>query len=150
MKIKFYKLKEPYGCFSNFSRHAITLDGRIWATTEHYFQAQKYIGTFRYDQIANSESPRIAADLGRDRAVLLRADWEQVKDEVMLKCVREKVLQHPEIKKLLMSTSDAEIIEDSPIDWYWGCGKDGTGKNMLGKILMTIRDELRSTETSTM
>jgi ribA/ribD-fused uncharacterized protein len=150
MSIKFYKTKEPYGCFSNFSPHAITLDDRIWATTEHYFQAQKYTGTSRYDLIANSESPRIAANLGRDRSIPLRPDWEQVKDEVMLKCVREKVKQHPEIMRILMSTDDAEIIEDSPIDYYWGCGKDGTGKNMLGKILMIIRDELRGTETSTM
>lgn len=148
MKIKFYKPKDPYGCFSNFSRHPITLDGRTWATTEHYFQAQKYIGTPRYDQIANAPTPRIAADLGRDRGLPLRADWEQVKDEVMLKCVREKVLQHLYIKELLLSTGDAEIIEDSPIDWYWGCGKDGTGRNQLGKTFMIIRDELLRTEGS--
>jgi len=146
MQIKFYKTKETYGCFSNFSRHAISLDGRIWPTTEHYFQAQKFVGTPRYDQIANAATPRIAADLGRDRGLLLRADWEQVKDEVMLKCVREKVLQHVEIKKLLLSTGDAEIIEDSPIDSYWGCGKDGLGRNQLGKTLMVIRDELSDTE----
>lgn len=54
MKIKFYKPKDPYGCFSNFSRHPILLDGRTWATTEHYFQAQKYISAPRYDQIANA------------------------------------------------------------------------------------------------
>lgn len=146
MQIKFYKLKEPYGCFSNFSRHAILLDGRTWPTTEHYFQAQKYIGTPRYDQIANAATPRIAADLGRDRGIPKRADWEQVKDEVMLKCVREKVLQHLYIKELLLSTGDAEIIEDSPIDWYWGCGKDGTGRNQLGKTLMQVRSELPKIE----
>ena len=144
MSIKFYKIKEPYGCFSNFSRHAISLDGRIWATTEHYFQAQKFIGTPRYDQIANAESPRIAADLGRDRGLPMRVDWEQVKDEVMLKCVREKVLQHPQVIDILIGTGVAEIIEDSPIDWYWGCGKDGTGRNQLGKTLMAVRDELKS------
>ena len=148
MAIKFYRIKETYGCFSNFSRHAISLDGRMWPTTEHYFQAQKYIGTPRYDQIANAESPRIAADLGRDRGLPLRADWEQVKDDSMRKCVREKVLQHPQIKDLLMNTGEEEIVEDSPIDWYWGCGKDGTGKNMLGKILMEVREELKNQKTS--
>ena len=148
MSIKFYKVKETYGCFSNFSRHAITLDGRTWATTEHYFQAQKFFGTPRYDQIANAETPRIAADLGRDRGYPLRLDWEKVKDDVMRKCVREKVLQHQHIKDLLLSTGDQEIIEDSPIDWYWGCGSDGAGKNMLGKILMEIRAELRNTITT--
>jgi hypothetical protein len=88
-------------------------------------------------------SPRVAADLGRDRSIPLRSDWEQVKDTVMKKCVLEKINQHPETKALLMGTGDAEIIEDSPTDYYWGCGKNGTGKNMLGRILMEIRDELR-------
>jgi ribA/ribD-fused uncharacterized protein len=150
MEIKFYKTKEPYGCFSNFSRHAIKLDDRTWATTEHYFQAQKYVDTPRYDQIATAETPRIAADLGRDRSLPIRPDWEQIKDEVMLRCVRAKVMQHPQIMQLLLSTGDAEIIEDSPIDWYWGCGKDGIGKNMLGKILVIIRDELKGIQVSIM
>jgi ribA/ribD-fused uncharacterized protein len=150
MEIKFYKTKEPYGCFSNFSRHAIKLEDRTWATTEHYFQAQKYLGTSRYDQIATAETPRIAADLGRDRSLPIRSDWEQVKDDVMLRCVRAKVTQHSQIMQLLLSTGDAEIIEDSPIDWYWGCGKDGTGKNMLGKILVIVRDELKGIQVSIM
>jgi len=142
LSIKFYKLKDPYGCFSNFSRHPITLDNRIWPTTEHYFQAQKYLGQYRFFIIANAATPRIAADLGRDRAIPLREDWEQVKISVMKACVLAKVQQYPMIKDLLLSTGDEEIIEDSPIDYYWGCGADGTGKNMLGKILMEIRSEL--------
>jgi predicted NAD-dependent protein-ADP-ribosyltransferase YbiA (DUF1768 family) len=42
-----------------------------------------------------------------------------------------------------LATGDEEIIENSPIDSYWGCGADGQGKNMLGKILMETRDILR-------
>jgi predicted NAD-dependent protein-ADP-ribosyltransferase YbiA (DUF1768 family) len=45
---------------------------------------------------------------------------------------------------LLLSTGNATLIEDSPMDFYWGCGSDGTGKNMLGKILMEYRDILNS------
>ena len=148
MSIKFYRTKETYGCFSNFSRHAIKLDGILWPTTEHYFQAQKYVGTDRYLQIARAPTPRLAADLGRDRALPLRVDWETVKDSIMKKCVMEKVLQHPEIMTKLLDTGEEEIIEDSPIDYYWGCGANGTGKNMLGKILMDIRGELRARKVS--
>jgi N-glycosidase YbiA len=148
LSIKFFKTKETYGCFSNFSRHAIYLDERQWATTEHYYQAQKFIGAIHYDHIAKAETPRIAADLGRNTGFPIRADWEQVKVEIMKKCVRAKVLQHPQIKKLLLETGDEELIENSPYDSFWGCGKDGSGYNMLGKILMEIRTELRMSITS--
>jgi ribA/ribD-fused uncharacterized protein len=144
MSIKFYKLKDPFGCFSNFSRHPILLKGILWATNEHYFQAHKQIGTERYLQIAYAASPRIAADMGRDRTYPLRSDWEQVKDSIMKEAVVAKVQQHPEVLKKLMETGDEEIIEDSPIDYYWGCGADGTGKNVLGKILMEVREELKT------
>lgn len=143
MPIKFYYTKKPFGFFSNFSRYSIILDGREWPTTEHYFQAQKYINTPRYEDIANAPTPRIAADLGRVRSIPIRPDWEEIKNEIMKKCVLEKVNTYKEIKNALISTGDQEIIEDSPIDYYWGCGKDGTGKNMLGKILMEIRKELK-------
>jgi len=69
-------------------------------------------------------------------------DWEEVKDGIMLDALRLKFTQHSELKELLLSTGDEEIIEDSPIDSYWGCGSDGEGKNMLGKLLMKLRSEL--------
>lgn len=143
MAIKFFKTKEPYGGFSNFSRHPIWLDGQQWATTEHYFQAQKYINTPRYLEILKAETPRMAADLGRDRSVPLRQDWESVKDDVMRKCVLKKFQVYADLRKLLLETGDEEIIEDSPYDSYWGRGPDGTGKNMLGKILVETREYLK-------
>jgi ribA/ribD-fused uncharacterized protein len=144
MAIKFYKTKEPYGCFANFSRHGIELDGFYWPTTEHYFQAQKFAGTEYFHQVRLAETPRIAADLGRNRSFPLRKDWEQVKDDVMRKAVLKKIESFEEIRSLLISTGDEEIIEDSPIDYYWGCGSNGTGKNMLGKILMEVREKVKS------
>jgi hypothetical protein len=41
-----------------------------------------------------------------------------------------------------MQTGHEELIEDSPIDFGWGCGADGSGQNKLGQILMRIRREL--------
>jgi len=147
MPIKFYKTREPYGCFANFSRHGIELDGLFWPTTEHYFQAQKFVGTEFYEKVRTAETPRIAADFGRRRDFPLRKDWEQVKDDVMRVAVLKKVESHDEIKQILLSTGDEEIIEDSPVDYYWGCGAKGTGKNMLGKILMEVREKIRSGES---
>jgi hypothetical protein len=74
----------------------------------------------------------------------LRAEWEQIKDEVMCRAVRKKFETHPQLRELLLATGDVEITENAPGDYYWGCGKDGSGQNKLGQILMHVRDELRA------
>jgi ribA/ribD-fused uncharacterized protein len=145
MTIYFYTAREePYGSFSNFSRHGIDLDGARWPTVEHYFQAQKFAGTSYANKIRIAFTPKQAADLGRSRQHPLRPDWEQVKDEIMLKAVRRKFELHTQLRKLLLATSSEELIENSPSDYYWGCGSDGSGQNKLGQILMRVRMELSS------
>jgi len=84
--------------------------------------------------------------MGRDRKRPLRPDWEQVKDDIMRKAVLKKFETHSDIREILLSTNDEEIVENAPQDYYWGCGKDGSGKNMLGKILVEVRDILRDAE----
>lgn len=140
--------EQPYGCFSNFSRHGVDLDGAWWPTTEHYFQAQKFAGTSYADRIREVSSPKQAADMGRSRKMPLRADWEQMKDEVMLKAVQRKFELHPEIRKVLLSTGEEELVENAPGDYYWGCGADGSGRNQLGKTLMQVRATLRQSVDS--
>ncbi|MUH01381.1 DUF1768 domain-containing protein [Scytonema sp. UIC 10036] len=146
MTIYFYNTREKYGCFSNFSDHGFELDGLYWYTSEHYFQAQKFVGTPHVEQIRLVKTPKDAARMGRDRNRPLRPDWEQVKDGIMKKAVLRKFQTHADIKEILLSTGDAELVENSPIDYYWGCGADGSGKNMLGKILMEVREILRDSE----
>lgn len=140
MTIYFYVEREvPYGCFSNFSRHGFELDGVWWPTSEHYFQAQKFFGTEHVDMVRLARSPKLAADMGRDRRRPLRSDWEQVKDDCMRRAVRQKFVAHADIRSVLFSTEDEMIVENAPSDFYWGCGKDGSGKNMLGQILVEVR-----------
>jgi ribA/ribD-fused uncharacterized protein len=146
MAIYFYSTKDAYGAFSNFSAHSIEMDGLRWPTTEHYFQAQKFEDAAYRERIRMANSPMIAAKLGRSRKVPLRSDWEQVKDEVMYRAVLKKFQTHPQIRELLLSTGDAEIVEKTTNDYYWGCGTNGTGQNMLGKILMRVREELRQAQ----
>jgi N-glycosidase YbiA len=148
-KILFYRANEiPYGVFSNFdTKHPITLKGLVWLTTEHYFQAQKFPGTQYEEQIRLAPKPRIAADMGRDREHPLRQDWETVKDDVMRDAIRAKFTQHADAREILMTTGDAELVEHTTNDSYWADGGDGSGKNMLGKILMEIRKELTDAET---
>ena len=141
--ILFYKTNEPYGCFANFSRHGITLGDKFWPTTEHYFQAQKFAGTGHEEIVHQAKTPGDAARLGRDRARPLRADWEAVKDDAMRRAVRANFEQHEEIRQILLGTGDAELVENTTDDHYWGIGTRGDGKNMLGIILMEVRAELK-------
>ncbi|TVP65239.1 MAG: NADAR family protein [Nodularia sp. (in: Bacteria)] len=143
MTIYFYSPREQYGCFSNFSPHGFELDNLYWYTSEHYFQAQKFVGTFHVEQIRLVKTPNDAAKMGRESSRPLRQDWEKVKDDVMRKAVMRKFATHQYIREILLATDNKEIVENSPIDYYWGCGSDGSGKNRLGIILMEVREILR-------
>ncbi len=145
MTIYFYQVEQPYGDFSNFSPHPITLDGHLWPTVEHYYQAQKFVGTrddFLVAKIRQLPSPMLAAQTGRNPQYQRRLDWEQVKRNIMLQAVRCKFNTHPQLAQMLLQTGTAELVENSPIDTYWGCGPNGTGCNYLGQILMQVRGEL--------
>jgi N-glycosidase YbiA len=144
MAIYFYSTREkPYGCFSNFSAHSFTRDGVRWPTSEHYFQAQKFDGTPYAEEIRRARTPKEAARLGRDRSQRLRHDWEEVKDDAMRRAVLRKFETHADIREVLLGTGDELIIENAPNDYYWGCGADGSGENVLGQILMEVRETLR-------
>ncbi|MGB0932202.1 MAG: NADAR family protein [Chitinophagales bacterium] len=141
--IKFYSTADEYGDFSNFALFPIKLKGKMWATSEHYFQAQKFKGMPHEAKIRKAAKPMLAAQMGRSRKVKLRLDWEKVKDSVMLDAVRAKFTQYEELKDLLISTGAAKIVEHTANDSYWGDGGDGKGKNRLGQILMLVRKELK-------
>jgi len=144
MPIYFYSDREPpYGAFSNFAAYGFELDGRYYATSEHYFQSKKFVGTPDEEAVRLAPAPKIAADWGRERTRPLRSDWNDVKDDVMRQALRAKFARHAPLRDLLLSTGDEEIVENASGDFYWGCGKDGTGKNRLGALLMELRADLR-------
>ena len=142
-RIQFYRQGDAWGEFSNFSGHPIELDGQRWRTTEHYFQAQKFAGTPHAEEIRRARTPGVAARMGRERKRPLRPDWESVKVDVMTRAVRAKFSQYDDLRALLLGTGEAPLVEHTDRDRYWGDGGDGSGKNMLGVVLMRIRDELR-------
>jgi ribA/ribD-fused uncharacterized protein len=144
MTIRFYSTIAEYGQFSNFAPFPFELDGQEWPTSEHYFQAQKFeIAEYR-ERIRTAASPMLSARLGRSRKVPIRTDWEAVKLDVMRRAVRQKFRSHPALAALLLSTGDEPLIEAAPRDYFWGAGAKGTGQNWLGKILMELREELRT------
>lgn len=142
--IHFYHVSGEYGCFSNFSPHPIVLKEKTWPTSEHYFQAQKFSGAPDEEEVRQAKSPMVAARMGRSRQRPLRPDWESVKDQIMHEAVLAKFTQHEDLREILLGTGESHVVEHTENDRYWGDGGDGRGKNMLGQILMRIREELRS------
>jgi ribA/ribD-fused uncharacterized protein len=102
----------PHGCFSNFARYGFELNGAWWPTCEQFYQAQKYVTTRHATVIRLADSPRRAADLGRDPSKPLRWDWEQVKVDVIRRAVKVKFDTTPTSAKS-SATCDQDIVEDS-------------------------------------
>ncbi|MCP4294633.1 MAG: NADAR family protein [Proteobacteria bacterium] len=140
--IYFFTRDDKYYQLSNFAGFGFELNGYRWRTMEHYFQAMKFEGSEQFDRILNSGSPKQAKALGQSRAFPIRGDWDEVKEEIMLRGLREK-FNDSELRDLLLSTGKKILVENSPYDKYWGIGPNGKGKNRLGVLLMALRDELR-------
>lgn len=150
MTIYFYKSWQPYGCFTNFSSHGITIERIHWPAAEHYYQAQKFLGTkdrYIIHAIHNAKTPEESAALGRCPDHKVRPDWESVKINIMRTVVLEKFNTHKDIREILLSTGKEILVENSPTDYFWGCGASKSPQNNLGKILMDIRSKLLKTST---
>ncbi|KAH9932375.1 uncharacterized protein B0H18DRAFT_1137707 [Fomitopsis serialis] len=144
--IRFYHRDEPYYEFTNFAPYAIHWDGRMYPTTEHLFQAHKFM-PHRPDlaeRIRCLPSSRAALQEAGNLRPLQRTDWFEVNVRVMDDVLEAKVSQHFSLRDMLLQTGTSELVEDSPVDSFWGCGQDGLGRNELGKALMRLRDKLRA------
>lgn len=121
------------------------MDGGTWKSAEHYFQAQKFIGTPYFEHIRDKvATPREAFQLSREHHVLKwqRGDWEEVKLLIMHKALLAKFIAHERLRALLLSTGDRKLVEHTYNDRYWGDGGDGSGYNHLGRLLMEIRKHI--------
>ncbi len=78
--IKFYRVSDEFGEFSNFALHTIKLKGKVWPTSEHYFQAMKFDSQKDQNDIRRAKSPMEAAKNGRDRKRKRKRNWETIKD----------------------------------------------------------------------
>jgi ribA/ribD-fused uncharacterized protein len=142
--IHFFQPNRRFGWLANYSAHAINLDGEVWPTVEHYYQASKFRSELIRHEIQANVSPAAAKDAARRHAADRRGDWESIKDAVMSRAVRAKFAQHGDLRARLLDLGESLIVEDSDQDDYWGIGRDGTGQNRMGKILMSLRAELRA------
>lgn len=157
----------PYGILSNYALTRVTYQNLVYPTTEHLYQALKFLphnpgwaehvrlargpntakflgGTGRGPTRGVPESARVLFRNTPPEYRQIRGDWEQIKDSVMLEIITLKVLQHPlRVGALLQGTGDLPIREVAPWDEYWGTGRDGNGRNQLGKTWMQVRQQFR-------
>lgn len=145
-RILFYDKNEPYYGFTNFSAHPVVYKGKRYPTSEHLFQSFKFHG--HRPNLAEhirtcSERPSVAFSEARRFQPEVRRDWKQVNIEKMEEALWHKFTQHRDLQAELLATGDAELIEDSDKDAFWGCGADRRGRNELGKALERLRSRLR-------
>ena len=131
-----------YEFLSNFYPSEVNYEGMTYCTVEHAFQAAKTVDGRVRTWIQIQKTPGKAKKQGR--SLLLRPDWEKVKYDIMKELVTQKFTRHQKLGEQLLSTGDKYLEETNHWgDTYWGVCR-GKGTNHLGKILMEVRDELRT------
>lgn len=145
------EFKGQYRFLSNFYLAEVEFEGATYPSVEHAYQAAKTIDPVKRRSVLTTTDKRTgqlrqttpgeAKDKGY--ALDLREGWDAIKVSVMIDIVRSKFSREP-LRQWLLNTGDQELIEGNWWgDQYWGVCK-GEGQNMLGKILMKIREELRN------
>lgn len=134
------EFKDKFSFLSNFYVAPVTYNELTFQSNEAAFQAQKTLNEGQRRKFTKLAPNKAKA---KGRSVILREDWEEVKDQIMYEICLAKFSQNSDLKKKLLDTGDEELIEGNTWhDTYWGV-YNRKGKNKLGKILMRIREELK-------
>lgn len=133
-----------YRFLSNFWYVDVLWDGITFPTVEHAYQASKCVNEMDRQHILKLNSPGKAKRAGQ--SVKCRSDWEKVKIDIMHEILLVK-FNNLTMRYQLLATGDEYLQEGNTWDdTYWGRVKVGgkwVGENMLGKLLMEVREELR-------
>lgn len=133
---------------SSYSKLGFELDGAEWPSAEHYYQGMKFEQVELRESIRATDHPEKAHKLARANKRLVRKDWPQIREVMMTRAMYIKCRTHKTVADTLLATGDQQIIESSQYDYYWGCGRDGRGRNTFGKVLMAVRDKLKQEQVS--
>ena len=153
-EIRFYRASEkPYGAFSNLYRREVFFEGEGFPTSEHAYQAGKARKREVRDWLMNAPSPALLAMAAHGLYYWdVAPGWSRMKFDRMRNVLRAKFSQHDDLRELLLSTDDARLIEsattDNEVNRLWG-EVNGIGKNMLGKLLMEVREDFRANVKAT-
>lgn len=142
-QVFFYEQDHYY--LSNFSAFMLQWNGYVYPTSEHAYQAQKFPDDpLKQTAIARASSAHDAFKMAERWKQYRRPDWDEIKVDVMRYILAAKADQHEYVRRKLLETGDRELIENSWRDDVWGWGPNRDGQNLLGKLWMEIRAELRS------
>lgn len=133
-----------YRWLSNFWFAEVKMYGETYRSVENAYQAAKKLNALERLPFQTCDA-KTAKQLGKQKPI--RADWEQVREGIMLELIRRKFFGHPELAERLLNTGDV-YIEESLLwhDRFWGnciCGSCPAGQNKLGHIIMQVREELK-------
>lgn len=146
-EIRFYRADEkPYGVFSNLYRRGVNFEGLIYPTAEHAYQAGKARKLEVREWLLAAPTPALLAMAAHGLYPWdVVTGWSRIKFDRMRAILRAKFNQHDDLKELLVSTRDAKLVEsatvDNAVNRLWG-EVNGRGRNMLGLMLMEVREEL--------
>lgn len=137
------RFRGTYSFLSNFSTYKVFYMGDTYYSAEAAYQGAKAATDLQRMKMVRVKRPDFARRIGRNMKPI-RADWENVKLRVMYDIVKAKFLQNEKLQAKLLATRDRMLIEGN--DWgdtFWGM-VDGEGENNLGKILMRVREEIKT------
>ena len=152
--IVFLKTGEPFGGLSNMAGgYPLLVQGVRILSSEALYQACRFphLPEVQRSIIAQA-SPITAKMISKPYRKDSRPDWEKVRVKVMRWCIRVKLTQHwAKFGTLLLQTADCPIVEESRRDAFWGAKRVGdqtlVGMNVLGRLLMELREIVRSANT---
>jgi len=148
-EIRFYRANEkPWGVFSNLYRRSIIFEGVQYPTAEHAYQAGKPRRPEVRDWLMSAPSPALLAMAAHGLYQWdIAPGWSKIKFDRMRSVLWAKFTQHDDLRELLLSTGDARLVEsanvNNAVNRLWG-EVDGVGRNMLGTMLMELREQLRN------
>lgn len=141
--IEFYKEFGELGYLANYSNHGFTKNDVFYKTVEHYYQSEKFSDPEIKNKIINADTPKEASNIGRDRSNKRIPNFKDIKEQVMFDGVLEKFRQNRDIAYKLIETRNKKIAEATIDEYYWGIGKDKSGKNVIGDILVKVRERIK-------
>jgi hypothetical protein len=120
------------------------MGGKTFGSVEHYFEYMKFVDTDpNYaEKVRKAPTPYECKKLSNSRDHPIDPDWNSKRLRIMKLALFCKAIQHPVFAKTLLDTGRAQLIEAAPHDSFWGEGRDRTGRNMLGNMLMQLRKSL--------
>ena len=144
-QVLFYE--QEFYVLSNFSSFTLYRRGIRFDTSEAAYHFEKFPDYPDIQEaIRTAESAHEAFKIAEKHKACRRKDWDEVKIPIMKEILLSKASQHEYVRRKLLETGNRELVEDSWRDNYWGWGPNKDGKNMLGRLWMEVRSELRSPE----